>query len=98
MRTDHLLLLILDNAKGRPQDIENLTQNFRTWLSSVDGMMTDYTDLVLADDLSSLEKMQLVERVPLADDRQGLKITEFGRFVALGLPVPYALRGSITAT
>jgi hypothetical protein len=82
----HLMLVLLDEMKGKPQTTKELSEKLSKRLASNDGLLTKYVDLeaLVEDDLEYLENLRLAERVATGNGAS-VRITTLGSLMALGL-------------
>jgi len=82
----HLMLILLDEMKGKPQTSKELTEKLSKRLASGNGLLTKYVDIggLVEDDLTYLEDLRLAERVATGNDTS-VRITTLGSLMALSL-------------
>ena len=82
----HLMLVLLDEMKGKLQTTNELTEKLSKRLASGNGMLTKYIDIdaLVEDDLVYLEHLRLAERIATGNGTN-VRITTLGSLIALGL-------------
>jgi hypothetical protein len=82
----HLMLLLLDEMKGKPQTTKELTEKLSKQLASGNGLVTKYIDIdeLVEDDLEYLQHLRLAERVATGNGGS-VRITTLGSLMALSL-------------
>lgn len=73
----HLLLVLLDEARGKPLSIKELNKELQRRHK---GASAD-----VEDELSPLERLHLVERTTEEEEGVSVRITGLGCFMALGI-------------
>lgn len=83
MALNHIILMLLDEAKGQKRTIEELTQECRNYLHEV-GAQSDFGESLqfcIEEELRTLLSVFMIEQ---HEDGDGYRISSFGKLLAFG--------------